>query len=66
MFAHTYRGGITRVESELLKKLRQRGFAVAIFSPADVGSPLNRKSIEDSMIKAGKQTINQKEVQRVH
>jgi hypothetical protein len=63
MFRHFYRGGLTPQESELLRKLRTRGYALAIFTPGDVGSPMNRKPIEDSMVKAGKQTLKQMEVQ---
>jgi hypothetical protein len=46
-------------ETELLRKLRGRGFAVAIFPPAEVGQPMNRKEIEDEMVKAGRITIKQ-------
>jgi hypothetical protein len=62
MFRHFYRGGLTHQESELLRKLRARGYALAIFDPIDVGNPLNRKPVEDSMLKAGKQTLKQMEV----
>ena len=62
MFRHPYRGGLTPQESELLRKLRGRGFAVAIFAPSDVGNALNRKPVEDSMVRAGKQTLKQMEV----
>jgi len=59
MFRTRYRAGMEPQESELLRKLRGRGFAVAIFPPAEVGEPLNRKAIEDQMVQAGRNTIKQ-------
>lgn len=61
MFRTRYRAGLTPQDSDLLRRLRGRGFAVAIFPPLDVGDPLNRKVIEDNMVKAGRQTIRQLE-----
>lgn len=57
IYRSAYKAGLSRDESELLRKLRGRGFAVAIFGPSDVGNPLNRKPIEDRMVKAGKDAI---------
>lgn len=62
MFRHFYRGGLTTEESELLRKLRRRGFALALFPPVDVGNPMNRKPVEDSMIRAGRKALRQTEV----
>jgi uroporphyrinogen-III synthase len=59
MFRTRYRAGMEPQETELLRKLRGRGFAVAIFPPIEVGEPLNRKEIEDEMVKAGRNTIKQ-------
>ena len=59
MFRTRYRAGMEPQESELLRKLRGRGFAVAIFPPVEVGEPLNRKEIEDEMVRAGRNTIKQ-------
>ena len=63
MFRTRYREGITRQDSDLLRRLRARGFAVAIFPPAEVGQPINRKTIEDQMLRAGRQTIRNLEDQ---
>jgi hypothetical protein len=50
---------MTTEDSQFLRRLRLRGFALALFTPVDVGNPLNRKVIEDQMLKAGKQVIKQ-------
>jgi hypothetical protein len=62
MFRHFYRAGLTPDESELLRKLRHRGFALALIPPCDVGGALNRKPVEDFMLRAGRQAIKQMEV----
>ena len=49
LYRAAYRAGLSKEEGDLVRKLRSRGFAVAIF----------RKSIEDRMVKAGRETINQ-------
>jgi hypothetical protein len=59
LYRAAYRAGLSKEEGDLVRKLRSRGFAVAIFPPGDVGIPLNRKPIEDRMVKAGRDTINQ-------
>jgi hypothetical protein len=59
LYRSAYRSGVTPQEGEVLRKLRGRGFAVAIFPPDQVGIPLNRKPIEDRMVKAGRETIKQ-------
>jgi hypothetical protein len=61
IYRHHYRAGITPEDSQFLRRLRLRGFALALFTPVDVGNPLNRKVIEDQMLKAGKQVIKQME-----
>jgi len=59
LYRHQYRAGMTTEDSQFLRRLRLRGFALALFTPVDVGNPLNRKVIEDQMLKAGKQVIKQ-------
>jgi len=61
LYRHQYRAGMTPEDSQFLRRLRLRGFALALFTPVDVGNPLNRKAIEDQMLKAGKQVIKQME-----
>ena len=62
MFRHPYRAGLSKIENEVLRQLRRRGFALALLSPVDVGNPLNRGSVEQQMLKAGRQTLKQVEV----
>jgi len=62
MFRHHYRDGLSKLENEVLRQLRRRGFALAVFSPASVGNPLNRAPIEKSMVKAGRETLKQAQV----
>lgn len=62
MFKHPYRGGLSKLENEVLRQLRRRGFALTLFSPVDVGNPLNRGPVERSMLKAGRKTLKQIEV----
>jgi hypothetical protein len=65
MRIRTYRGTLTPQESEAIRTLRRRGFAVAVITPADVGPPLRRKPIEDEMLAAGRQaTQRAQEVSR--
>lgn len=54
-----YRYGLEPHEMLLLRSMRSRGFAVAIMPPCDVGDKLNRKPVEDAMIKAAKRAIRQ-------
>ena len=56
---HPYRFGLLPHEMKLLRSLRSRGFALALLPKSDVGDPLNRKTIEDAMLKAGKQMIRE-------
>jgi hypothetical protein len=62
LYRKAYKDGMTREDENLLRQLRNRGFAVAIFSPIDVGNALNRQPIEAAMVRAGKQTMKQMEV----
>jgi hypothetical protein len=55
-----YRKGLEAHESEAIRQLRRRGFAVVLLSPRDVGDPLNRGIIEAAMLKAGKATLREK------
>jgi hypothetical protein len=61
MFQHYYRRGLTRQESEVIRLLRRRGFAVVLFEPAAVGSPLRRGEVERQMLTAGRKACQQKE-----
>jgi hypothetical protein len=54
MFNHSYRRGLTPGESEVIRALRKRGFAIVLLGPQVVGGPLNRKAIEDQMLKAAR------------
>lgn len=54
MLAYHYRATLTKEESQSIRQLRRKGFAVVFLSPGDVGEPLNRGSIEAVMIQAGK------------
>lgn len=62
LYRKLYKAGMTSEDEDLLRRLRNRGFAVAIFSPVDVGNPLNRKPIEDSMVRAGRKSLKEIEV----
>jgi hypothetical protein len=62
LYRKAYKAGMTAEDQEFLRRLRRGGFAVAIFSPVDVGNPLNRKPVEDQMVKAGRQALKQIEV----
>ena len=55
MFVHRFRKGLSPQENEVIRQLRRRGFAVVVFNPVDVGGPLNRKPVEDAMLRAGKE-----------
>jgi hypothetical protein len=59
LYRKTYRAELTKDESELLRTLRGRGFAVAIFGPSAVGTPLNRKPIEEAMVNAGLKALKE-------
>jgi hypothetical protein len=59
VYRHNYRVAMTPEDSDFLRKMRARGFALVVFSPVVVGNPLNRKAIEDQMLRAGKQAIKQ-------
>lgn len=54
---HNYRFGLGPQEMLLLRNLRSKGFALALIPPYQVGNALNRKTIEDQMLKAAKQII---------
>ena len=60
IFIHRYRAGLAPHESEVLRQLRRRGFAVVVFRPEEVGGPLNRSVAEAAMLKAGKATLREK------
>ena len=59
MFYHKYRKGLSPQESEAIRQLRRRGYAVIVFSPDEVGGPMKRKPVEDAMLKAGKQMVRE-------
>lgn len=56
---HNYRYGLQPHEMKLLRSLRSRGFALALIPPCEVGNPLNRKTVEDQMLKASKKVIRE-------
>ena len=60
MFVHRFRKGLSPQENETIRQLRRRGFAVVVFNPVDVGGPLNRKPVEDAMLRAGKEITQEK------
>lgn len=37
-----YRRGLSRDEAEVIRRLRAKGFAIALLAADDVGNPLNR------------------------
>lgn len=57
MFVHRYRGGMSEQESELMRQLRRRGFAIVVMNPVEVGEPINRKPLEDRMLAAGRRAL---------
>ena len=59
MFVHRFRKGLSPQENEVIRQLRRKGYAIIVFSPVDVGGPLNRKPVEDAMLKAGKQATQE-------
>lgn len=61
MFQHVYRKSLSQTESEAIRSLRRRGFAVVLFDPLQVGGPLNRKVVENSMLKAGRRACKESE-----
>jgi hypothetical protein len=44
-------------ESELIRQLRKRGFAVVVLNSLEVGEPINRKPLEDQMLAAGRRAL---------
>jgi hypothetical protein len=52
MFVHKYRQGMTLSESNVIRTLRNKGFAVVVIPPTKVGGALNRSIIESHMLKA--------------
>jgi hypothetical protein len=47
---------LTQEELEVLRNLRNRGYALAIFSPLELGN-VRLDSVEDEMVAAGRNTI---------
>lgn len=56
-----YKNGLTPEDEEVIRRLRCKGFAVAILSPVTVGTGLNRSPVEQAMVKAGKAHLKLKE-----
>jgi hypothetical protein len=54
MFVHRYRHGMTQMESNVIRTLRTKGYAVVVIPPTEVGAALNRSSIETVMRNAAK------------
>lgn len=59
---HRYRAALTKEESEAVRQLRRRGFAVVFIEPTTVGSPINRATVEEAMRKAGRAACGEREV----
>jgi hypothetical protein len=57
LYVHRYRGGMSEQESELMRQLRRRGFAIVVMNPVEVGEPINRKPLEDRMLAAGRRAL---------
>ena len=54
MRTYAYRAMLTKEESQSIRQLRRKGFAVVFLCPGDVGAPIHRGDIEAVMLKAGK------------
>jgi hypothetical protein len=54
MIAYSYRMRLTKEESQSIRQLRRKGYAVVLLSPGDVGPPINRGNVEAAMLRAGK------------
>jgi uroporphyrinogen-III synthase len=57
MFLYRYKTGMSEQESELVRQLRRRGFAIVVMNPVEVGEPINRKPLEDRMLAAGRRAL---------
>ena len=60
MFFHRYRGRMTKEESEFIRLLRTKGFAVMVF---DAGA-MKRGEVEEAMRKAGDNALHRKQETR--
>jgi hypothetical protein len=58
---YRYRSGLQPQESEVIRQLRRRGYAVVLLSPRDVGPAVNRVCVEGAMLRAGKSAASRKE-----
>lgn len=56
-----YRRGLSRDEAEVIRRLRAKGFAIALLAADDVGNPLNRSPVEQAMVKAGRAVLKRRE-----
>ena len=56
---HPYRVRLTKEESQSIRQLRRKGYAVVFISPGDVGPPINRGNVEAAMLRAGKTQAQQ-------
>jgi|694.fasta_scaffold48336_15 hypothetical protein len=52
-YKHSYRAGMARTESELIRALRLKGFAVVVMK----AGALERGAVEEAMRKAAKTTM---------
>jgi hypothetical protein len=58
---YRYRQGLTKEEAEVIRRLRAKGWAIAILRPAEVGEAVNRGVAEYSMVRAGKRALVKEE-----
>jgi hypothetical protein len=55
-YKHSYRAGMARTESELIRALRLKGFAVVVMK----AGALERGAVEEAMRKAAKTTMKER------
>ena len=50
---YTMKNKLTKNEIEVLRKIRNRGFAVVIFTPAEIGNEVGQDDLEDILTERG-------------
>jgi hypothetical protein len=55
-YKHSYRAGMARTESELIRALRLKGFAVVVMK----AGAMERGAVEDAMKRAAKAAIKER------
>jgi hypothetical protein len=56
MFKHSYRHGLAQAESEMIRQLRLKGFAIVVMK----AGALERGAVEEAMRKAAKTTMKER------